>query len=245
MRVSVFAILLLAVLVILTFVVVLVWRRRPQFSLRTLTIACTVVAVAFSAWYSWQWWSLARLTWIDPASPEARGLLVEPSIVEKDGKFQASFRPRHRGAPGLLDLAWAKVVGANTHPIANSLTTRTLHQAHEITMESDGRVYLEALLTALQKADVPQPGVRVIHGRVADSAGEPVGGATVDLLGPYVYINHFQTRPDGTFTMPLEAPPQSGYWLRIRYAGDTKRMETPSFLLSDDPAVRMVLIRVR
>lgn len=239
MRVTFLAILLLAVLAILTFVAVLVWRRRPQFSLRTLMIACTLVAVAFSAWYSWQWWRLARLTWIDPASPEARGLLAEPSIVEKDGKFRASFRPRHRSVGSVR-----KAAGPVSLEGGGSMNTHWRTYG-EIDLESGGRACLERYLAALQKADVPQPGVRMIQGRVEDSSGEPVGGAAVDLLGPYVYINQFQTRPDGTFTMPLDAPPQSGYRLRIRYAGDTKRMETPSFTLSDDLAPRFVLVRVR
>jgi hypothetical protein len=66
----------------------------------------------------------------------------------------------------------------------------------------------------------------------------------VDLMGGYVYINHFQTRADGTFTMPIKAPPRDGYYLRIRY-GDEKRMRTPRFSLSASEPERVSLIRVR
>ncbi len=116
----------------------------------------------------------------------------------------------------------------------------------QIDLESDSRAYLQQYLACFDKADVPKPGLRVIHGRLEDSAGQPVGGAIVDLLGPYVYINHFQTRSDGTFAMPIEAPPGSGYRLRIRYGGETKkRMETPSFSLADNPSELMLIVRVR
>jgi len=97
-------ILLAGVLVISAALGVLIWRRRPQFSLRALMVACGLVAGAFSAWYSWQWWTLARLAWIDPSSSEARRILPEPSIVETDGKFRVTFRRRNEadGNPELL-----------------------------------------------------------------------------------------------------------------------------------------------
>jgi hypothetical protein len=231
-------ILLAVVLVISAALGVLLWRRRPQFSLRALMIGCGLVAGAFSAWYSWQWWTLARLAWIDPSSPEARRILPEPSIVETAGKFRVTFRPRHCRMSELLDVA-------SKHPVTHSLNTRTGYQTHEIDLESGDRTYLDTLLAAMQEADAPKPGLRVIHGRVEDASGEPVAGATVDLLGSYVYINHFQTRSDGTFAMLIEAPPQSGYRLRIRYAGDTKRMETPSFSLADNPGEMMMSVRVK
>jgi hypothetical protein len=61
---------------------------------------------------------------------------------------------------------------------------------------------------------------------VVDKAGRGIGGATVDLMGPFVFVNHFQTRDDGTFTMPLRdgnsnAPAGRGYYLRIRAKEET------------------------
>jgi len=239
MAVGLLLILIVGVLGIAVVGAIVLRRRRLQFSLRTLLVVCALVAMGFSAWYSWRWWTLARVTWVDPASPEARRILSEPSIVENDGKFQAAFRPRYRSVGSVLNAA-----GRVNLEGGGSMRTNVSADG-QIDLESDGRDHLERYLAALRQADVPKPGMRVIHGRVEDRSGNPVAGAIVDLLGPYVYINHFQTRPDGTFAMPIEAPPRSGYRLRIRYAGGTERMETPSFSLADDPAEVMVIVRVR
>jgi hypothetical protein len=91
----------------------------------------------------------------------------------------------------------------------------------QVDYRSSSRAELEAVLDAVRRADVlhPEQDESVIFGIVVDGDGKPVGGATVDLMGPNVYINHFLTRDDGTFHMPITVPPGRGYHLRIRRDG--------------------------
>ena len=91
----------------------------------------------------------------------------------------------------------------------------------------------------------------MIRGRVVDRSGKPVPRAMIDLLGGYVFINFFQTRDDGTFTMPLSdagmsAPAGSSYYLQVRDEKDSAktpiRWNTPSFSLSPTTPESDVLI---
>jgi hypothetical protein len=114
-------------------------------------------------------------------------------------------------------------------------------------MEVRDRAALEAFVDALKTADTPDPTTYAIHGRVLRSDGRPLPDATVDLLGPYVYINHFTTRDDGTFTMFIQAPPQPGYSLRVRFRrwNENQEVSTPSFSLHPEDRELAVVIRVK
>ncbi len=84
----------------------------------------------------------------------------------------------------------------------------------------------------------------VIRGRVVDRQGQPLRRATIDLQGPFVFVNCFHADDDGYFVMPLvdsiglRPPPGQGYSLRVRDQYDSVksplRWESVSFSL--DPA---------
>jgi hypothetical protein len=135
-------------------------------------------------------------------------------------------------------------------PTEGSRTLQIDRQSIEIKSPDQGAT--QAWLGTLQKADQPQPGAFVIRGKVVDRSGKPVPRATIDLLGGYVFINYFDTRDDGTFTMPLSdtgtgAPPAgSGYYLQVRTNKKSTnapvRWNTPSFSLDPTTPESDVLI---
>ena len=212
---------------------------RVQFSLRTLMIGVTLVAVALSSISTWRYLSLARIEWLAPSSPVARQLVAKPVVIELDDGFSATYSSKFRPAAELVEVATEdQRSGQQTW---SGLTT--LHHLHTITVQSSHESRLEETLAALAEADAPKKGWFAIRGVVEDREGRPVADAMVDLMGPYVYINHCQTRDDGTFTMPIQAPPGRGYYLRIRYGGN-QRMNTARFTLSDDNRERVMRIHV-
>ncbi len=215
-------------------------RRRLQFGLRSLLVGCLLVALVLSGVLSWNYWTKAKMTWLDPSSPEAASLVSEPVIVEGGLGYKMTFRPRCRSLGQLVD-----ILGKAKLPAGTSARSKNDYNSQEMTLETGEREPLEARIAVLKAADVLQPGCFVIRGRVEDSLGRPVPNATVDLLGSYVYVNHFRTRDDGTFLMPIQAPPGWGYYLRIRYDGDRRRMNTQRFTLEASSREMAVLIRVR
>lgn len=219
-----------------------VLRRRPQFSLRTLLSGVTLVAVALSAVLTWRWLTTAETHWEPADSVFAKSLLPEPTITEEEGQFAVVYRPRHRGV-GYLSQASRPWTGPRPGSIEQSIR----QSESTMTLRSDSREYLEDRLDAMRENDRPKPGRFVIHGRVEDSEGRPVVRAIVDLMGRSVYINHFETREDGTFRMLLDVPSGSGYHLPIRqgtFDGKEFRIKTPSFALSDDHRERFGRIQV-
>lgn len=221
-----------------TVVVVMARRSRLQFSLRTLLLGISLVAIAFSAMLSWDYLTTARTTWLDPASPEAARLVPEAVIVEKDGSYTATFTPRFRDMQELF-----AIMEKAQLPSGSRTAGYVGHDGQQIEFTTSERPPLEARLTLLKTNDVLMPGTFVIRGRVEDSEGRAVSKATVDLMGSYVYINHFQTREDGTFLMPIQPPPGRGYYLRIRY-GD-QAMNTGSFTLDPENPEMVVVVRVK
>jgi len=239
-HISVLLTVLTAALVVGVFVVAILYRkRRFQYSLRTLMIGCTLVAVVLSAVQSWRQWTTAHTVWLAPSSPEARRFLAVPEIVEQGEGFTAAFRPNFRDLGDLVNILEKAAIPTGR------MNSRFDHQSQQMRFETAERKALEDRLALLKSNDVLQPGWFVIRGRVEDSSGDPVGGAVVDLMGSYVYINCFQTRPDGTFLMPIQAPAGNGYYLRIRYHDDKQRISTPSFSLDPANTEKVVQIQVK
>lgn len=236
---------LLVVLIVglaVSFCAGLVRRRKIQFKLRTLLAGIALVAVLLSAILSWGYWTTAKTTWLKPSSPEAASMVPTPVIEQTDKGYQATFRPRCRPLGELMNILESARLPSET---SSGYRSETMTQ--EVTLEGDSRKPLEARLALLASNDVLQPGWFVIRGRVEDSLGRPVANAIVDLMGSYVYINHFATRYDGTFLMPVKAPAGWGYYLRIRYDHGKRRRQMDSYYFTLDPANRekLVIVRVR
>jgi hypothetical protein len=214
-------------------------RHRFQFSLRTLLIVVTAVAVLLSAITSWNRWFMAQIEFLDTSSPLVVQWKKSPEIVEDNGQLKLTYRPQHRGIGEILNLSEKAFQEESISSSRGSFD----HTGQSMTYESDDRRYLEKRLTTIQKNDVLQKGCFTIQGIVKDAEENPVPGATVDLMGPYVYINHFATRKDGTFFMPMQAPAQSGYYLRIRC--NKLDTNTTTFSLDSAKPELFVIVHVR
>jgi hypothetical protein len=212
-----------------------------RFTLRTLFIGITLVAIALMCWLGYRQATLCRLQWLSRASPAAKALFPTPVIRKlDDGSYTFTYYARSRNIQSLLSVL----------PPAGS--RKLLINRQSIVCESPDQAAAQACLTALQTADKPTPGSFVIRGKLVDRSGKPVAGATIDLMGSFIFINYFETRDDGTFTMPLTdpaglAPPAgSGYYLRVRdkneSATHTIRWNTPGFSLDPTAPESDVLI---
>jgi hypothetical protein len=204
-----------------------------RFSLRSLFIGITLLAVVLSCWLGYRRATLCQLRWLSPGSSEANTLFSTPTIQTlHDGSHRLTYDARSRDIQSLL---------GNLQPTGDC----TLQiERQSIVAKSPDLAVVQTCLKSLQAADQRPAGTFVIRGRVIDRSGQPVKRATIDLMGSYVFINYFETRDDGTFTMPLTdaggmaAPAGSGYYLRVRTDKDSSekpmRWETPSFSLSPE-----------
>ncbi len=183
-----------------------------QFSLRTLLVAVTLVALVLGGIGWWRTANLAQVRWLDPASPEALALFPLPEVVQND------------------EGEWMLVYDSHCPPM-------------QVEVVSEDREEVESHLRTLQDSDKLGPGEMVIRGRVEDLDGKPVPGAMVDLMGPSVYINHFETGADGTFVMPITPKVGWGYYLRVR-PSNAERRSTGRFSLSYDEPERVAIVRL-
>ena len=215
-------------------------RRRFQFSLRTLFIVIALVAILLSVATSWRYLHTAKTEWLALASPAVQQLWAEPVVIETDEGYVGTYRSKRRHVDELNRLS--REIRLLFPKSSHSLQTN--RQVQEIRLRSNDRTALEAWLSAYEEADVLLAGQFVIRGLVEDRQGRPVKDAYVNLSGPYVFINYTRTRSDGTFTMPLKAPPGGAYWLKIR-ENYGKVNQTPKFSLASDEPERIVRIRLR
>ena len=214
-------------------------RRPIQFSLRTLFITLTLAALLLGGIGWWRTANLAQLRWLDPTSPEANELSPNSTISQnEDGEWATSYCARCRSIHDLT-----KKLEADGVTLGGDHTTLWDSQRGKIDMSAEDRALLAAYLVALDAADKLGPREMVIRGRVEDSEGNPVTGAIVDVMGPYVYINHFRTRKDGTFVMPMTPEEGWGYYLRIRPEGGEPET-TGRFSLSYDEPEQVVVVRL-
>ena len=242
-------ILILFVVVVETLVVAaVVWalwtlaRRfgRVQFSLRTLMIGVAVVAVALSSVSTWRYLSMAQIEWLAPSSTAARQLITKPVVIRQDDGFWATYTSKFRPVDELLEAAIEEQRSGRA--TRSGLTTH--HHLHTIIVKSSEKAHVEQTLSAFEKIDVLAPGWFVIRGVVEDRRGRPVGNARIYILVPSpVNANDAFTRRDGTFTLPLQARPGRGYFIRVTY-GKNGPMDTARFTLTDDNRELVAKIRV-
>jgi hypothetical protein len=212
-----------------------------RFTLRTLFIGITLVAVALMCWLGYRQATLCRFQWLPPGSTAAKALFPTATIHKlDDGWFSFTYDARSRDIQSLFTVL----------PTTGDRSLQIDRQS--ITIKSADLASSQACLGALQTGDKPKPGSFVIRGKLVDRSGKPVARATIDLMGSFVFINYFQTRDDGTFTMPLtdpvgmSPPVGSGYYLRVRDKNETAkkpiRWNTPGFSLDPTTPESDVLV---
>ena len=216
-----------------------------RFSLRSLLIGIALVAVALSSWLYYRQATFCQVRWLSPGSAAAKSISPTAAIQPlADGTYRFTYDSHCRD---IQDLAtgWQPPGACNLKVDRQSLTVT----CPDLTP-------LQTSLQSLQLKDQPKPGTFVIRGRVVDHNGKPVARATIDLMGRFFFINHFETRDDGTFTMPLydpgglTAPAGSGYYLCVRPAGDSgnnpSQWNTTSFSLSPNtPELEVEIVMPR
>jgi hypothetical protein len=189
-----------------------------RFSLRSLLAAVTLICVILAAWLAYRRETYCQLRWLSPNSKEASSLFPKPAPEQlSDGSYRLTYYVRNRDVQSLL-----RNVKEPDGSSYNMLVDR-----ETVILNSDDLPSIQRYLQAIQVADVKVPKAFLIRGRVVDRKGKAVPHATVDLMGDFVFINHFETRDDGTFTMSLRdgagnvPPARGGYYLRIRPRGDS------------------------
>ncbi len=176
-----------------------------QFSLRTLLIAVTLVALILGGVGWWRMVNLAQLCWLDPASPEAVELVASIRIIR--------IAENGEGKP--------------------SMVYETRNGSMHVKVVCDDRDEMEKHLRSLRDIDELGPGEMVICGRVVDAEGAWVSDAAVDVMG--LSINRFHTREDGTFVMPITSDESWGYYFRIRPPGREQVSTGRFSLSHDEP----------
>ena len=186
---------------------------RWRLSLRGMMVGVAVLAILLASVTGYRRASMASVEFLQPNSPRAINLFPTAQLRQADGEtYEFHYYARGRPIARLL-----RGVSKISYSIRD----------HDVTVKVRGdRDLAEEVLSQLREADKPPAGAFVIRGRVRDRRGNPLSGAQVDLLGSFVFINHFRTRNDGTFTMPLTetnaaVPAGSYYYFRIRDAGET------------------------
>lgn len=231
----------IAFVVFLPFLLLLLRENKGpiQFSVRTLLVAVTLVALILGGIGWWRIVNLAQLRWLDPASPEAESLTPSVTVSQNDdGEWAAVYCAWCRSIHDLT-----KKLDADGVTLGGDHTIGWYDHRARLLLAAADRELLEAYLEALRKADKLGPRQMVIRGRVIDADGSPVADASIDLMGSYHYINHFRTREDGTFTMPITPDEGWGYYLRIR-PRDREPETTGRFPLSYDEPERVVIVRL-
>jgi hypothetical protein len=213
-------------------------QRRFQYSLRTLLIGVTVVAVVLSAYTAWNRWTRAQLEFLDADAPAFAFLKMTPEISEATGPsgFKVTYRPRYRGIGEVERISdEARTPRGTWHGRTTDFMKQTA------VLESGERHDLEAGIVAMQKADVLLPGRFVIHGVLKDAAGDPIPDAQVNLDSANSFNVMFRTLDDGTFFIPIKPPIDPQYSFEIYYGG--KKMVSTTFSL--DPATPEMFVTVR
>lgn len=222
-----------------------------RFSLRSLFAAMTLAAAILGGWFAWRQATMCQIQWLPPESKEAAGLFPAvavggPAHPDHELPYGFVYYARRTSAQNLL-----RATRGRTVPPGGSSEWRI--DGETIYASTDSPETAQAQIDALETADVPDARTFLIRGRVTDRAGQPLAGATIDLHGPFVFINYFRTRDDGTFTMPLTdgvtpAPAGSGYWLQVRAASGSgeseSRWNTPAFTLDPQQPERAAMLVV-
>lgn len=214
-------------------------RAKWQISLRGLFGLVTAIAVMLAVFYGYRRAVMAQVQWVPPDSKQAESLFPQETVTKNArGEYEFTYYAKR---------TWIQALLGRLNRVDYAVDREAVRVAAE------ERTVANEQLQRLRDADILPAGTFVIRGSVLDRKGKPLGGATVDFLGRYVFINYCQARDDGTFTMVLNdggrgPPAGGGYYLRIRAREETAdrlvRWETGYFSLDPASRERVAWIRV-
>ena len=228
--------LLVPALLLCIFLVRRAQKAKWRLTLRGLLIFIFVLAAIMAGTIGYRRASMARVSWLDPASQRAKQIFPTAEVVENaDGAYEFRYYAKNRNVQRLLP-----DISNGGYSIGDEYLRVTVRQDKAAAYE---------VLENIRKADKRPKGAFVIRGRVRDADGEPLENAHIDVMGRFVFINCFGTREDGTFTMALSdenasVPAGSMYYFRVRTRNQTARWNSDYFSLDRNKPEMVVEIAV-
>ncbi|MEW4564515.1 hypothetical protein AB1K70_18385 [Bremerella sp. JC770] len=179
-----------------------------RFSLKSLLGLFVVVSIAIVVTTQWRYRGRLTTYFLDPTSAEAQALLASPVVADGEVVPTAEYRANYR------DVRWLFSKAEDAVALSGGLQADFDNDRVVIrTSEADD---LKKLISKMAEADHLEEDHGVIRGIAVDEYDRPVANLPVDLLGPIQLVNAYLTRPDGSFSVPVEFTPSDGYTLRFR-----------------------------
>lgn len=179
-----------------------------RFSLRSLLGLVVIVSIAIVVTMQWHYRERLVTRFLDPDSAEAKALLAQPIVEADQGLSTAQYRANYR------DVRWLFSQAENNIALAGGLQAE-FDNDRVVIQTIDGE-NLKRFIAEMAAADHLSQDQAVIRGIAVDENDNPVANLPVDLLGPTQCLNAYLTRPDGSFSLPVDFLPSDGYTLRFR-----------------------------
>jgi len=204
-----------------------------RFSLKSLLGLFVVVSIAIVLTTQWRYRGRLTTYFLDPSSAEAQALLASPVLADDEVLPTAEYRANYR------DVRW--LFSRAEDAVALSGGLQADFDNDRVVIRTSEPADLKRLISKMAEADHLEKDHGVIRGIAVDEQNKPVANLPVDLLGPIQCRNAYVTRPDGSFSLPVEFTPSDDYTLQFRrsYA---ETYQTMPFSLGESK--REVVVRV-
>ncbi|WDI41912.1 hypothetical protein [Bremerella sp. P1] len=179
-----------------------------RFSLKSLLGLFVVVSIAIVVTTQWRYRGRLTTYFLDPTSAEAKALLSSPVLADDEVLPTAEYRANYR------DVRWLFSKAEDAVALSGGLQADFDNDRVVIRTSEPGD--LKQLIRKMAEADHLEEDHGVIRGIAVDENDRPVANLPVDLLGPSQCLNAYLTRPDGSFSVPIEFTPSDDYTLRFR-----------------------------
>lgn len=179
-----------------------------RFSLKSLLWLFVVVSIAIVITTQWRYRSRLTTYFLDPTSAEAKALLASPVVANDVILPTAEYRANYR------DVRWLFSRAEDAVPLSGGLQAD--FDNDRVVIRTSEPEDLKRLISKMTEADHLENDHGVIRGIAVDENDRPVANLPVDLLGPTQCLNAYLTRPDGSFSVPIEFTPSNDYTLRFR-----------------------------
>ncbi|MBA2115284.1 hypothetical protein [Bremerella alba] len=179
-----------------------------RFSLKSLLGLFVVVSIAIVITTQWRYRGRLTTYFLDPTSVEAKALLVSPVLADDEILPTAEYRANYR------DVRWLFSRAEDAVSLSGGLQAD--FDNDRVVIRTSQPEDLKQLISKMVAADHLEEDHGVIRGIAVDENDRPVANLPVDLLGPTQCLNAYLTRPDGSFSIPVEFIPSDDYMLRFR-----------------------------
>ena len=179
-----------------------------RFSLKSLLGIFVIVSIAIVLTTQWRYRGRLTTSFLDPTSAEAQALLATPVVADDELLPTAEYRGNYR------DVRWLFSKAQDDVELSGGLQAD--FDNDRVVIRTAKPSELKQLISKMAAADHLEEDSAVIRGIAVDENNKPVANLPVDLLGPTQLLNAYLTRPDGSFSLPVELTPSDDYTLRFR-----------------------------